>query len=149
MKLRIYLDTPIFSAYYDERAPDRRSQTEEFWARVTAFESSTSDLAREELAKTPDANRRRQLLSLLDGLALHRVTGDMRRLAKQYVEAGVFTSIMVNDAVHVAAAVVTRQDILLSWNFKHLVNRVRRAKVNQVNTSLGLPTIEIIAQPEI
>ncbi len=64
-------------------------------------------------------------------------------------KAGVFTAFMMNDAVHVAAAVLTRQDILLSWNFKHLVNRVRRAEINQVNVSQGLPTIEIIAPPEI
>jgi hypothetical protein len=77
------------------------------------------------------------------------VTLEMKELARQYVEAGVFTAVMMNDAVHVAAAVLTRQDILLSWNFKHLVNRVRRAKINQVNVSQGLPTIEIIAPPEI
>ena len=73
----------------------------------------------------------------------------MRQLSERYVQAGVFTAIMVNDAVHVAAAVLTRQDLLLSWNFKHLVNRVRRAKINQVNVSQRLPTIEIIAPPEI
>ncbi len=73
----------------------------------------------------------------------------MRQLSEQYVQAGVFTAIMMNDAVHVAAAVLTRQDILLSWNFKHLVNRVRRVKINQVNVAQGLPTIEIIAPPEI
>ena len=149
MKLRIYLDTSIFSAYYDERAPDRRGQTEEFWARVAAFEASTSELTREELAKTPDADRRKQLLKLLDGLTLHGINADMRKLAGQYVESGVFTPITLNDAVHVAAAVLTRQNILLSWNFRHLVNRVRRAKINEVNISLRLPTIEIIAPPEI
>ena len=41
------------------------------------------------------------------------------------------------------------QDILLSWNFKHMVNRRRRIKINEVNVSLGLPNIEIIAPPEI
>jgi hypothetical protein len=56
---------------------------------------------------------------------------------------------MFNDALHVAAAVLTRQDVLLSWNFKHLVNRRRRAKVNDVNVSQGLPMIEIVAPPEI
>jgi len=148
LKLRIYLDTSIFSAYYDERSPDRRAQTEEFWERVSAYEASTSELAREELEKTPNAGRRRQLLRLLEGLTVHRVSADMRTLAEDYVRAGVFTRIMLSDAVHVAA-VLTRQDILLSWNFRHLVNRVRRAKVNEVNISLGLPTIEVIAPPEI
>lgn len=149
MKLKIYLDTSIFSAYFDDRAPDRRAQTEEFWERIAAFEACSSELAREELAKTPDADRRKRLLRLLDGMTVHRIAADMKQLSEQYVRAGVFTPITMNDAVHVAAAVLTRQDILLSWNFKHLVNRVRRAKINQVNVSQGLPTIEIIAPPEI
>lgn len=149
MKLRIYLDTSIFSAHYDERALDRRAQTEELWKRIAAFEASTSELTREELQNTPDADRRKQLLQMLSGVALHPITGEMRGLAGKYLKAGVFTPIMLNDAVHVAAAVLSRQDILLSWNFRHLVNRVRRAKVNEVNVSLGLPTIEIIAPPEI
>lgn len=51
MKLKIYLDTSIFSAYLDDRAPDRRTLTEEFWARIVAFEASSSELAREELAR--------------------------------------------------------------------------------------------------
>ena len=149
MKLRIYLDTSIFSAYFDDRAPDRRVQTKEFWARIAAFDASTSELTREELEKTPDAARRTKLLKLLESLTLHPVTEEMKRLTQNYVKAGVFTPAMLNDAVHVAAAVLTRQDILLSWNFKHMVNRTRRAKVNEVNVSLGLPSIEIIAPPEI
>jgi predicted nucleic acid-binding protein len=149
MKLKIYLDTSVFSAYFDDRSPDRKAQTAEFWERITAFEACTSELARQELEKTPNADRRKRLLRLLDGMKLHRVTPDMRQLSERYVKAGVFTPIMINDALHVAAAVLTRQDILLSWNFKHLVNRLRRAKINQVNVSQGLPTIEIIAPPEI
>jgi hypothetical protein len=149
MKLKLYLDTSVFSAYLDERAPDRQAQTVEFWERKLAFDVCTSKLAREELAQTPNADRRRRLLGLLDGMTLHTITQEMKELSEQYVRAGVFTTIMLNDALHVAAAVLTRQDILLSWNFKHLVNRVRRAKVNQVNVSKGLPGIEIIAPPEI
>lgn len=115
MKLKIYLDTSVFSAYFDERSPDRKAQTEEFWQRITAFEACTSELTREELEKTPNIDRRKHLLRLLEGMTLHRVTADMRELSERYVKTGVFTPIMTNDAVHVAAAVLTRQDILLSW----------------------------------
>jgi hypothetical protein len=67
MKLRVYLDTSVFSAYYDDRAPDRQVQTEEFWVRLAEFEAATSELAREELEQTPDLGRRTQLLKLLGG----------------------------------------------------------------------------------
>jgi hypothetical protein len=41
--------------------------------------------------------------------------------------------------LHVAACVLTLQDILVSWNFRHLVNRRRRALINEVNIARGLP----------
>ena len=73
----------------------------------------------------------------------------MRNLAQDYLDAGIFTPTMQDDALHVAAAVLTRHDILLSWNFKHLVNRRRRAVINQLNITKGLPTVEIVAPPEV
>ena len=73
----------------------------------------------------------------------------MKRLAAKYVQAATFTAATYNDALHVAAAVLAEQDVLVSWNFKHLVNRRRRAQINEVNISLGLPTIEIVAPPEM
>jgi len=149
MKLRIYLDTSVFSADYDDRLTERQRETEEFWTRLAEFEVTTSELAQEGLDQTPEPERRAKLQDLLEGFVIHPVTEEMRELAGSYVEAGVFTSVMFNDALHVAAAVLTRQDILLSWNFKHLVNRRRRAQVNDTNISLGLPTIEIVAPPEL
>jgi hypothetical protein len=88
-------------------------------------------------------------LLFLDGLSIHPVTDSTKALAVHYITSGIFTEVMYNDAVHVAAAVLTRQDVLLSWNFKHLVNRRRRAQVNNLNVSLGLPIIDIVAPPEI
>jgi hypothetical protein len=149
MKLRVYLDTSVFSAYYDDAVTDRRSQTEEFWTRRDLFDLATSSLAREELEHTPEPAQRMRLLSLLEGFSVHPVTDLMRSLARSYLDADVFTEVMYNDAVHVAAAVMTRQDVLLSWNFRHLVNRRRRAQINEVNTSLNLPTIDILAPPEV
>ncbi|MBI3326542.1 MAG: PIN domain-containing protein [Nitrospinae bacterium] len=140
MTLRVYLDTAVFSAYYDDRAPDRRHQTEEFWARRGDYELATSELARDELAQTPDPARRAQLQALLADVTIYPLSDDIRQLARQYLEAGVFTRTMLNDALHVATAVLTRHDSLLSWNFRHLVNRRRRARIHDVNTTLGLPT---------
>jgi hypothetical protein len=92
---------------------------------------------------------RDKLLKLLDGFTLLRIDAEMKELAQHYIDGGIFLPTMADDALHVAASVLSRQDILLSWNFKHLVNRRRRALVNQLNTARGLPTIEIVAPPEI
>lgn len=148
-KLRVYLDTSVFSAYHDGRMLERQRETQEFWARLEEFLASTSELARQELAQAADAVLRPQLLQLLDQVVVHSLTQEMTVLAKRYVENRIFSPAMLNDAIHVAAAVVSDQDVLLSWNFKHLVNRRRRAEINAVNASAGLRTLEILAPSEI
>lgn len=149
MKLRVYLDTSVFSALYDDRVTDRRVQSQEFWERRGQFDIATSELAREELMETPDPERRTLLSRSLDDITVHAIPPEMRQLASSYLESGTFSAVTHNDALHVAAAVLTQQDVLLSWNFKHLVNRRRRAQINQGNVSMGLPTIEIVEPPEI
>lgn len=149
MKLRVYFDTSVFCVYCDDRTPDRRDDTKEFWGRLNEFETATSELTREELLLTPDEEQRARLLRLLEGIPVHALTEEMKALARCYVEKEVFAVKVFNDALHVAAAVLTRQDVLVSWNFKHLVNRRRRARINDVNVALGLPTIEIVSPPEV
>ena len=87
--------------------------------------------------------------TLLAGFQIIPVTDEMRTLAEKYLLAGAFTRTMYNDAVHVAAATLSRQDVLVSWNFKHLVNRRRRAMVWSVNATAGLGQIDILSPPEL
>ena len=149
MKLRVYLDTSVFSALEDLRAPDRKAPTRAFWDRMSEFVPGASLLTRRELEQTPDENHRRTLVDLLGSVREFPITDEMTNVAQQYVRCAVFSGAMFNDALHVAASVVERYDLLVSWNFKHLVNRRRRAEVNRVNLDLGLPRIEIVAPPEV
>jgi len=52
MKLKIYLDTSVISAQFDDRNPDRRMLTEEFWMRIPQYEVYVSDLTLDEIEKT-------------------------------------------------------------------------------------------------
>lgn len=149
MTLRLYLDTSVFSALLDDRLPERQRATREFWNRRGDFRLATSELARAELAGVLDPDRRRRLLVLLAATRVHALRAEMQQLADRYVRARVFAPSVRADAVHVAAAVVTGQGVLVSWNFRHLVNVARRARVNAVNASLGLRSIDIVAPPEV
>ncbi|GDY23730.1 hypothetical protein LBMAG56_50770 [Verrucomicrobiota bacterium] len=149
MKLRLYLDTSVFSARIDERAPDRRALTEDFWKTLPCYEPATSMLAVEELRQTANPQLRSRMEAMLAGFNLIAVTDEMRRLAEMYIAEGAFTRSMTNDSVHVAAATLSRQDVLVSWNFKHLVNRRRRAMVAGVNAREGLPVLDILSPPEL
>jgi predicted nucleic acid-binding protein len=143
------MDTSVFSAYFDDRAPDRKALTEQFWRNLDAYKAATSSLAVEELRQTNDLQLRAKMESLIVGLNIITVTDEMAELAEKYIAAGAFTETMYNDAVHVAAATLSRQDVLVSWNFRHLVNRRRRAVVCGVNAAEGLPAIDILSPPEL
>lgn len=149
MRLRLYLDTSVISAYLDDRFPQRMQETLDFWARLSAFDVSISELTRTEIQDTADAVRRSRMFDLIQGFSVVEVDNEMRGLAGRYLEHRVFPLSARDDALHVAIAVGSRQDILVSWNFRHLVNRRRRAMINEVNIAAGYPVIEIVAPPEM
>jgi hypothetical protein len=53
------------------------------------------------------------------------------------------------DAQHIAMASVARVDVLVSWNFKHIVNLQRIRGYNSVNLRQGYPMIEIRTPREV
>ena len=143
--LRLYLDCSIFSALYDERTPDRQAMTRRFWTRLADYSVATSDVTRDEMRRTRDLVHRAALESLLEGLLVHPFSDDMRALSRRYISAGLFGITTADDARHVAAAVVSRHDCLVSWNFRHLVNKRRIAVLNQLNGTWGLPPLVIVS----
>jgi predicted nucleic acid-binding protein len=148
-KLRLYLDTSVFSALYDERAPERQRLTQEFWAKLPDYEKLCSQLTLDELGRVRDPSLRERLLHLTASFQVLPIGAGEHELARAYVAAGVVPLRYVADALHLAAAVLGGADILVSWNFKHLVRRSTRLLVNYVNASRGLPSLEILAPPEV
>lgn len=150
MTLLVYLDTSVFSVAVDERSPERRLLTEDFLARArTSCELSSSAIALAEIERTPDSNRRQRMLELFASVPSLPCSDEARALARIYLDDGIFSERQAEDAMHVAIAVCARQDVLASWNFRHLVNRERRARVLAVNAARGYPPIEILSPPEI
>lgn len=146
--MRLYLDTSVFSAYYDERTPERMRMTRAFWDELKRYEKLCSDLTLEELGQAPP-ELARKLLALTAGFRVISVDNQMKALAQAYVQEGVVSQRYFADALHIAAAVQGEADILVSWNFKHLVRRSTRLLVNYINTKRGLRSIELLAPPEI
>jgi hypothetical protein len=70
-------------------------------------------------------------------------------LAEMYLKEGVITMKSRVDAQHIAIATISRVDVLVSWNFKHIVNLERIHGYNSVNLKLGYPMIEIRTPNEV
>jgi len=70
-------------------------------------------------------------------------------LAGNYLKEDVIAENSLADARHIAIATIERVDVLVSWNFKHIVNLNRIHLVNSVNLKLGYPLIEIRSPLEV
>lgn len=149
MKPRIYLDTSVISLATDDRSPERRDLTLSFFAAAGHFTLCTSEVARQEIMETPNEERRLAMLPWIERLEISPLTDDMISLAGKLIEGGIFTRRMEDDARHVAAAVLSDVQVLVSWNFQHLVNRRCRALINNLLTQLGFRMVEILSPPEV
>jgi len=70
-------------------------------------------------------------------------------LAHQYIKEGAVSIKSFQDALHIAIATSYKVDILVSWNFKHIVNLERIRKYNSVNIKFGYALLEIRNPREI
>jgi hypothetical protein len=77
------------------------------------------------------------------------LTEEVRELAEAYLKDGVLSRKYADDAVHVAAATVAGAELIVSWNFRHMVNYDRIRGFNAVNVRNGYRTITILSPREV
>jgi len=148
-KPRLYLDTSIPSAYWDDRDAERMKRTREFWQQLPAYEVHVSAMTIDEVGRHPDAARRRELLDLLRPFTVLPVTAEAEALADEYVGREIFPRGARADAVHVAVATIHGVAILVSWNFRHMVRLRTRQLLAAINPLLGYPVLQIVSPLEV
>lgn len=131
-KLHIYADTSVIGGCEDE---EFSAVTRRLWAKFRTGEYILviSDLTLQEIDAAPPGVRRH----LEDTPASHqiqvRLSAEAKELADAYLAHGVVGPGSLADAIHVALATVSGVDVLVSWNFKHIVNLGRIRLFNAVN----------------
>lgn len=108
-----------------------------------------SGLLTDELAFAPEEVQN-LLKSLPENVIESLVVSDEAlELRDAYIKQGVSTRIHGNDALHVALATVARADMIVSWNFKHIVHFDKIRGFNSVNLREGYLPIEIHSPKEV
>jgi len=148
MKNKIYLDTSVISALFDERTPERLLMTSDLWSKLNDYDVFISELVLEELGRANEQVKDKMLFSIKDFTVL-KVSKQTEKLAQIYVKQGIFPEKYFDDALHVALASVNQIGILISWNFTHLVKLKTRRMVSVVNLAENIMPVEIISPPEL
>ena len=148
MKTKIYLDTSVISALFDERTPERLTMTSALWSKLNDYEVFISELVLEELERANEQIKNKLFSAVKDFIVL-KISKEAEELAEIYVKQGIFPEKYFDDALHVALASVNQIGILLSWNFTHLVKLKTRRMVSIVNLSENIIPVEIASPPEL
>jgi predicted nucleic acid-binding protein len=140
-KLRIYIDTSVIGGYFDDEfSIDTRLLFDEIQKGL--YKLVISDLTEKELVNAPETVR-----TLLKDLGvdfyLVKVTQESIDLATEYVKEKVVGQTSIDDCIHIATATINKVDLLISWNFKHIVNVQRIRGYNSINIKNGYSTLEI------
>lgn len=97
-----------------------------------------------EVSRAP-GQKKTALLAFLEGRSFQVLPTDelSETLADKYIEEKIVPDRYRDDALHIAIASVHNLDVIVSWNFEHLVKVKTRREVQGVNTMMGYRTIDI------
>jgi predicted nucleic acid-binding protein len=147
MKQSLYLETSVIGAYLDNGEPFRRDLTIRWWEHeMSEYRAVISPLVMRELERVPEPHRT-AYLKLIAPLEQLELVDEATILAEGYISRGIFHRKYIADALHVAVASVHKIDYLVTWNFGHLANVRRQARIRLFNTAAGF-FVPMIVTPE-
>jgi len=134
-KFNVYIETSVWSFVFAEDAPDYRADTLKFFdlCKKREFEPYISNVVLNEIqhAKTPLRKRLEEVIRDVKPVLL-TASPEADSLSDAFLRAHVIPTSMPEDARHVAVAIVHGIDVLVSWNFRHIVNIRREERFNAV-----------------
>lgn len=145
--MKIYADTSVFGGVFDQEFSEPSKQ---FFVEVDAgrFELVTSAVVEAEIE--PAQEKIRMFFAKYAGSAIIAdASKEALELQSQYIASGVVIAKSLNDALHVAIATVSGCDLIVSWNFKHIVHFDKIPKYNAVNVLCGYVKIGIYSPLEV
>lgn len=147
MKISLYLETSVPGAYLDNGDPFRRDLTIRWWEHeMSEYQAFSSVLVLREFERIAEPHRT-GYLNLIAPLEQLELVDEVAILAEGYIERGIFHRKYIADAIHVALASFHKIDYLVTWNFGHIANVRKQARLRLFNTAAGFFS-PVIVTPE-
>lgn len=147
-KLRVYLDTSVFGGFFDD---EFQEFTKPLFKRINdgEFKVLLSAVLQRELKPAPE-----RIVSLITDLKSEYTEflnedDDAISLATEYITEKVVGQTSFADCLHIALATINQADVLVSWNFKHIVNIERIRGYNSINIKNGYKQLDIRSPREL
>lgn len=145
--IRVYADTSVYGGVFDD---EFSNASRCFFDAVEGgiYKLCTSAIISQELLNAPE-NVKQLFDKFLPVSEILEIEIDAIELQQSYIQQGILTEKWYDDALHVAIASVTGCSIIVSWNFKHIVNYKKIPLFNAVNLLNGYNAISIYSPLEM
>jgi len=146
MKIKLYLDTSIPSAFFDYSKPLRQLITQRwFESEILSYELYISVITIEEIERLKNITKRENIKKLIIDcdMKVLEMSEKAVSLADEYMSKGAIPKSEPEDAYHIAIATTNDIEALASWNFKHIVSINPIRKIHEINQKLGCSAIEV------
>ena len=146
---RVYIDTSVIGGCYDIEFRDWSNLLMDNF-RMGYFKPVVSQTVAFEIKDAPEQVRRKydQLLDEYDAQVL-TIDGECENLVKAYQRHKILSNQFIDDMTHIAVATVNKIDILVSWNFKHILRYNKVSQFNSVNIDEGYQPLAIHSPREV
>ena len=145
-KPKIYLDTSVISHLRQEDVPEKMNDTLVLWdeikqGRYDAYISETT------IAEVMEAHepKRSIMLDYLEQIeyTILNINDTVKEFASKLNDKGILSIKQFDDCLHIGCAVVYECNMIISWNFKHIVRVKTINGVRYISSILGYNDIGI------
>ena len=145
---RLYVETSVIGGCFDQEfAPWSNSLMQDF--RRGLFLPILSDVTAAEVESAPENVRRLHTELLSISSEVMSVDAEALDLLSAYQARSVLGNRFRIDMLHVALATIAEVDVLVSWNYRHLLRLDRIRLFNAVNLELGYKPLAIHSPREV
>src|SRR4030042_5546238 len=150
--MRLYLDTSVIGALFDDEMPERTRITRELLDLIAEGKhvGVISNIVLEEIDRSPEELKKKLVKEIrkvpFQVIAEDENSADLLEIYEQedFIRKGARL-----DLRHLSLATTYGVDAVVSWNFRDIVNIRTRRAVHSVNLRLGYPLIEIVSPEEV
>lgn len=145
---RIYLDTSVIGGCFDDEFAIWSNALMKDIA-IGLFRGVTSEIVEAEIADAPKNVQEQFLKFLKMNPEVLKISTEAIGLVDIYLEHQILTERFRNDMFHIALSTIADVDILVSWNFRHIVRYDKIRQFNAVNLEQGYHTLDIYSPREV
>ena len=150
--LRIYLETTVFNFKFADDSPDKKEDTNKLFDEIGQgkYIPYTSDYVLQELLKAEEP-KKTKMVDLIQqyNIAFLDANENAEILADKYVAENIIPQKYKTDGIHIAMATIHDLDIIVSYNFHHIVKLKTIIGTESINLREGYKKIGIYSPTEV